>query len=32
MAKAYWVATYRSISKPEALAEYATEHKLEAQS
>ena len=23
MAKAYWVATYRSISKPEALAEYA---------
>lgn len=23
MAKAYWVATYRSISKPEALAAYA---------
>jgi uncharacterized protein (DUF1330 family) len=23
MAKAYWVATYRSISNPEALAEYA---------
>jgi uncharacterized protein (DUF1330 family) len=23
MAKAYWVATYRSISKPEALAGYA---------
>jgi uncharacterized protein (DUF1330 family) len=22
MAKAYWVATYRSISKPEAMAEY----------
>ena len=23
MAKAYWVATYRSVSSPEALAEYA---------
>ena len=23
MAKAYWVATYRSISNPDALAEYA---------
>jgi uncharacterized protein (DUF1330 family) len=23
MAKAYWIACYRSISKPEALAEYA---------
>jgi uncharacterized protein (DUF1330 family) len=23
MAKGYWIATYRSISKPEALAEYA---------
>ena len=28
MAKAYWVATYRSISNPDALAAYAQKHGL----